>query len=257
MRITERKSFFLKSLPFLFYCALWEAVSFFVDEPLLFPSLSKVSAAFLKLWTEAEFYVFSFNTCRKVFLGFFSAFFAGAFLGWLSFFNEWVKSLLRIPIMLMKSVPVAAYIIMLYMWLPSHKIPALIAFIAVFPVVYNNIYDSFFKRNQKLFEMADVFEVKGIKRLLYISFPEAFPFVKAAVRTGLSLSFKSAVAAEVITISANTVGASLYDAKIYFDMTALLSRTLALLLISFVFEKLFLLLLDKALERIEEGLSWI
>ena len=257
MRITEKKKFFLRSLPFLFYFLLWEIISVLVDEPVLFPSPFDVGRAFLELFGEAEFYIFSLNTCKKVLLGFFSALFAGSLLGWLSFENEWIKSFLKMPLMLMKSVPVAAYIIMLYMWLPSRKIPALIAFIAVCPVVYNNIYDSFLKRNKEIYEMAEVFEVKGLKKLVYISFPEAFPFIRASVRTGLALSFKASVAAEVITISANTIGESFYDAKIYFDMTGLLAWTLALLIISFIFERLFLKLLNFVLEKTEEGFKWI
>ena len=253
----KREKIFLKLLPLFVYLLLWEIFSVCVGDSLLFPTPAAVGKRFLQLLSEGEFYIFSFNTCKKVMTGFFSALFMGSLSAFLAYKSRLFESFLKIPVMLMKAVPVAAYIIMLFMLLPSSEIPAVISFIAVFPIVYSNLFDSLLKRDRNIYEMADVFEIKGLKRFFYISLPESYNSLRTAVRLGIGTAFKASVASEVITISSETIGESFYNAKIYFDMAGLLAWTAGLVLITLIFEKAFLIILNVFEKRLESGLKWI
>ncbi|MEG0897369.1 MAG: nitrate ABC transporter permease, partial [Ruthenibacterium sp.] len=59
--------------------------------------------------------------------------------------------------------------------------------------------------------------------------------------------------AEVIGITTGSIGAALYNAKIFFSTAELFAWTVVIVLLSLLFEKLFLFLLDKAEVFLTEG----
>ena len=69
--------------------------------------------------------------------------------------------------------------------------------------------------------------------------------------TALGLCWKAGVAAEVIAVTADSIGGHLYDAKVYFMTADLLAWTVLIVLISVTFEKLFLRLLKGAYALLE------
>ena len=70
--------------------------------------------------------------------------------------------------------------------------------------------------------------------------------MRAACRVGLGLCWKSGVAAEVIGITAGSLGEMLYNAKLLLSAADLFAWTLVIILLSFGFEKLFLAFLARA-----------
>ena len=67
---------------------------------------------------------------------------------------------------------------------------------------------------------------------------------------GLGLCWKAGVAAEVIGLSGGTIGERLYTAKVYFQTPDLFAWTAVIVLISALFEKLFLFAVDRLAERV-------
>ena len=72
------------------------------------------------------------------------------------------------------------------------------------------------------------------------------PAVQALLR-----GMKSGVAAEVIGVASGSIGEKLYESKIYFMTEDLLAWTVVIVLISVLFEKLFLRLMKAAFDRWE------
>jgi NitT/TauT family transport system permease protein len=70
------------------------------------------------------------------------------------------------------------------------------------------------------------------------------PYFRTAVSLGLGLCWKAGVAAEVIGLPAGSVGEQLYNAKVYYMMPDLFAWTAVIVLVSVVFERLFLRLID-------------
>ena len=61
---------------------------------------------------------------------------------------------------------------------------------------------------------------------------------------GLGLCWKAGTAAEVIGIPDGSIGEKLYHAKVYLNTSELFAWTLVIILVSLLFEKLFLAVLD-------------
>ena len=65
------------------------------------------------------------------------------------------------------------------------------------------------------------------------------------------MAWKAGVAAEVIGIVDGSIGERLYTSKIYFQTADLFCWTVIIVLVSVLFEKLFLFLLKRVFTRLE------
>ena len=73
-----------------------------------------------------------------------------------------------------------------------------------------------------------------------IDVPAVMPYLQSGSRTAIGLAWKSGIAAEVIGLPQGSIGEQLYQSKIFLSTAELFSWTLAIVLLAFTFEKLFL-----------------
>ncbi len=99
--------------------------------------------------------------------------------------------------------------------------------------------------------MGQVFRIPWIRRLGYIYLPHLKPFLFSACSVALGMSWKSGVAAEVIGVASGSIGEKLYESNVYFITEDLLAWTVVIVLVSVLFEKLFLRLMKAAFDRWE------
>lgn len=192
----------------------------------------------------------SFSFFRIV-LGFLLSFLFGVGLAVLSSKFHIIEVMLWPLIAVVKSTPVASFIILCLVWLSSQNLSVFIAFLMVLPVVYTNVLQGIKTTDGKLLEMARVFRVKAAKKVLYIYLPHLKPYVLSACSVSLGLSWKAGIAAEVIGIPTGSIGEKLYQAKVYLSTPDLFAWTVVIIVISILFEKLFTLLLSKAYGLLE------
>ena len=103
--------------------------------------------------------------------------------------------------------------------------------------------------DRSLLEMAQVFRVPFPRVLRSIYVPQVLPYFRAAADTALGLSWKAGTAAEVIGLCSGTIGERLYTAKVYFQTADLFAWTAVIVLLSVLFEGLFLRGVDALTER--------
>ena len=146
-------------------------------------------------------------------------------------------------------MPVASFIILALVWLESRQLPLFIAALMAFPVVYRNVLEGIRGTSRELLEMARVFRVPFSRRLRGVDLPQVLPYFRAAADTALGLSWKAGTAAEVIGLCSGTIGERLYTAKVYFQTADLFAWTAVIVLLSVLFERLFLRGVDALTER--------
>ena len=181
----------------------------------------------------------------RITLGFLLACLAGTALGVLSSRFGPVRDLAAPLMGVIKSIPVASFVILVLIWVPSRNLSVVISFLMVTPIVYSNVLGGISSMDKKLTEMADVFAVPFPRRLRYLYLPQVAPFFRSACAVGLGLCWKAGVAAEVIGLPDGSIGERLYEAKVYLNTPDLFAWTVVIVLVSLVFEKLFLFLLDR------------
>lgn len=231
---------------------VWHIVSITVANDIIIVSPLAVLARLTTIWKEAGFLsslLFSFS---RIAIGFIAAVLTGTFLSIIAHRLHAVKVLLAPPMAAVKAVPVASFIIIALVWLDSASLSTFISFLIVLPTVYTNILSGLEAIPTGLAEMAKVFGVRGIRRLVYISLPCLKPYIMSSASVTVGLAFKSGIAAEVIGIPDGSIGERLYQAKIYLETPDLLAWTVIIVILSVIFEKLTIVLIRlgyKLLER--------
>ena len=128
----------------------------------------------------------------------------------------------------------------------AKNVSAVIAFIVVFPVVYHGMVQGIDNMDKNLAQMADVFNIHGMRRFRYISLMQCMPYIRTAVKSSAGMCWKAGAAAEVIGLTRNSIGEQMYLAKLYLETDVLLSWGIIIIIASVVFEKLLLLISDAA-----------
>ncbi len=240
----------------LFWFLIWQAASMAVHNSIILVGPLEV---FLALWTQAastDFWKIILLSFGKINLGFLSAFAAGILTGGAAYRFSLFKDLLEPVISLIKSVPVASFVILALIWIGSGNLSVFIAFLVVFPMIYINTLSGFENTDPQLLEMAGVFHMTGFRKLSYIYRPALLPYLISGCRVALGMSWKSGIAAEVIGVPSHSIGEKLYMAKIYLSTADLFAWTLVIILISAAFEKIFLRLLNMADPELRSEKRW-
>lgn len=206
----------------------------------------------VQLLLEIHFWSTVLHSTERIMGGFLLGALAGTVMAVLAFRHKKVEELCYPMICVMKSTPVASVIILLLMWMSSGNLSVGIVFLMTFPILYMNVLEGLQQMDPKLTELAEVFELSKWVRVRWFAIPQLLPYVRVGCALGIGLAWKAGTAAEVIGISGGTIGEKLYQAKIYLETADLLAWTIMILVMSYLFEKLFLRILDMAGDRLKK-----
>lgn len=252
MSVSKIKKTAYKALAIAFWIIVWEALARYFGSELILASPEKTAVTFFKIIATADFWQALLYSSLRIIGGFLAALVAGVLFAALSSKIAIIRALLEPITSVIKATPVASFIILAIIWFGSKNLAIFISFLMVFPIIYLNVLKGIESADKGLLEMAKVYRMPTVKVLLYIYLPQVMPFFVSACSVALGLCWKSGIAAEVIGITDGSIGEMLYRAKLYFETGDLLAWTAVIIIISTVFEKLFMLALKKlsgALER--------
>lgn len=247
----ERKKAGIKITALLFWLIVWQGVSMAIGQEILLVSPVSVVVRLVELAGTWNFWGTVWFSLMRIASGFLLALIAGTISAVLSANLGLVRILLAPLVSAVKSTPVASFIILCLIWADSRNLSIIISFLMVYPVVYINMLQGIDSADRQLLEMADVFQIHGMRRVFYIYTPQMMPHFLSACTVSLGLCWKSGISAEVIGIPSGSIGEKLYQSKLFLSTADLLAWTLTIILVSTLFERLFLLLVRKICRRIE------
>ncbi|MEF2794917.1 MAG: ABC transporter permease subunit [Hydrogeniiclostridium sp.] len=231
----------------LFWLAVWEAASLAVNLEFLLPSPVRVAERLSVLCREAEFWGAAGGSMLRVLSGFSLAFLAGLAGAVLAFRFPAIEALLRPVLSIVKATPVASFILLALMWIPSPGVPVFTSFLMVFPIVFGNVLSGMQSTDHNLIEMGNMYRLSPLSMFRQIYFPSVVPYLSAACTAGLGLAWKAGVAAEVLANTRLSLGGKIYASKIYFETPDLFAWTAVVIVMSVALEKLVLLLMRRLL----------
>ena len=229
----------------LFWLLIWQLAAALVGQELLLPSPLRVARELLRLAGGAEFWLTVAQSIRRVLTGIASAVLLGILLALLTHKSAALRALLSPVMTLVKSTPVASFIILALVWLGRDVVPPVIAALMVLPVVWANVSQGLDGIDPQLLELAQVFRLPRGRVFRRITLPSVLPHLRAALCSALGLGWKAGVAAEILTVPARSIGKRIYEAKIYLETTELFAWTAAVVLLSLVIERLLLRLVGR------------
>ena len=231
---------------------VWQLAAASLASSLLLVSPLRVLGRLCGLVREPQFYAAVGFSFVRIVAGFLLGLGCGTLLAVAASRWHLAEVLLWPYVTVIKTTPVASFIILCLIWLDSSSLPVFISFLMVLPIVYANMLEGIRQTDQKLLEMAKLFRVGAGRRLLYIYLPQLRPYLITACSVALGLSWKAGIAAEVIGIPDGSIGERLYEAKVYLSSADLFAWTVVIIAVSIAFEKLFLWLLRAGYRRLEQ-----
>ena len=233
-----------------FWLAVWQAAAMAVGQEVFLVSPVQALGTLLELLPQAEFWQRIGFSAGRILLGFGLGAVSSVVLAVAAGRWAWVEALLAPVMQLVKATPVASFIILALVWVSGSSLSVLISFLMVLPVLYGAVRTGIGSADVQLLEMAKVFRLPLGRRLRAIWLPAVLPAFRQGCSVALGICWKSGVAAEVIGLPDGSIGDALYRAKITLSTGELFAWTLVIILLSAVFEKLFLALLDRAVARV-------
>ena len=225
-----------RALAVAFWLVVWQAAAVAVGSRIILVGPAEVVARLAELAVTQEFWGAVGVSLSRIAAGFLLAVVAGVALAAAA--GRWraVRTLLAPLVGAVKAAPVASFVILVLIWVPSRRLSVIISFLMAMPIVYTNVLEGIDQTDPALLEMADVFGVRGWRRAATVYASEVAPYLRAGVSLAVGLSWKSGIAAEVIGLPDPSIGINLYEAKVYLDTPDLFAWTLAVVLLSVAIE---------------------
>ncbi len=234
----------LSAVSVIFWILLWHIAAILANRKLLFKiptpldTLKELSLCIgdLSFWYAVG------NSLIHIVIGFILAVVLGLLCGLLSGNSQFFRSFTSPISRLIRSVPVAAFIVLAWLWIPTSAIPSFISFLMVFPIVWLQVENSLSGVDKKLIEMAEVMGMdrKGI--IINIKLPALLPALRNSCITGLGFAWKSGVAAEVICNPTGSIGALLSNAKSNIEYSRVFAIVITIVILSLILENIIKLL---------------
>lgn len=230
---------------FIFWLGIWFLLARLVNRELLLPSPLQVLRSLLSLAMTVSFWQTLGCSLLRVSAGIVAATILGVLLAMLTEWRSIVRALVAPVMTLIKSTPVASFIILALIWLGRSVLPAVISGLMVLPVVWANVSAGIAGRDAQLLELAQVYRLP--RRVIFrrITVPSVLPHFRAALSSALGLGWKAGIAAEVLTVPQLSIGKMIFESKLYLETTSLFAWTLTVILLSLAIEKLLLHLVQQ------------
>lgn len=230
---------------------LWQLLAMKLDQKLLLATPVDVAKTLGVLVKSQEFYSAVAYSMGRILFGLLIGAAVGTACALLAGRWHFMEVLFWPYFSAMKATPVASIVILCLVWLSGRRLSVFIVFLVVTPVIYTNILAGIKNLDLKMKDMARVFGINGLRRLLYVYLPELKTYIIAAFALATGMAFKAGIAAEVIGTPGGSVGKMLYNAKVYLETPELFAWTLVIIVLSVVVEQVIL----KLVKRMFAGLQ--
>ncbi|MCI0667442.1 MAG: ABC transporter permease [Methylococcaceae bacterium] len=228
--------------------ALWQITATVLQSSLL-PAPIKVIQVLLDATVSGDLPYNLGVTLARLTASFFLAMLLGSALGILlgrhrtldQFFDSWIIVLLNIPALVT--------IILCFVWFGLVESAAILAVVVnKLPNVVVTIREGTRVLDRNLLEMAQSYNISRYKTFRHVIWPQLYPFVMTAARTGLALIWKIILVVEMLGRS-NGMGYQLHLYFQLFDVASILAYTITFIVIIQLIELLILKPLDKHARR--------
>lgn len=125
-----------KYLVWLFWIAVWQTANLLIHNNIIFVGPLDMVKALAEQAVDPAFWATILNSFARISLGFLGAFALSILLGSLAYLFPLVKELLDPVMLLIKSVPVASFVILALIWIGSRNLAVFTSFLVVVPMVY-------------------------------------------------------------------------------------------------------------------------
>lgn len=230
----------------LFWLLLWQLLAVVIAQPILLVGPWETVVALVRLGGQGAFWAVVARSFLTIAGGFLGAFALGSGLGLLAGRWPWLGVLLRPPMMVLKSTPVACIIVLLLLWVGAQGVPVAAVFLVAVPAYYFSMAEALETSPARTGEVLRAMGTTHAVRFLAVGWTHACPYLLATSRSACAMAWKAGVAAELIGLALGTLGERIYQAKLLLATDDLLAWTVVVVALASLFEHLFCAVVEKS-----------
>jgi NitT/TauT family transport system permease protein len=215
---------------------LWQLTASAVKLPLLFPTPAATLRQLAGLAVSADFWRHLAATLGRGLAGFSLALLSGATLGFWAGRREWLAALIHPWVVVCRSTPSMAFILLALLWLKGDAVALFVVFLVVFPIAVQNILEGVRNVDPELTEMTAIYRISPTRALKALYLPSLLPFLAAAISSGLGMTWKVMIAAEVLSYPKWGIGSQMDGARVFLQTDRVFAWTAVVVIIGLGFD---------------------
>lgn len=234
----NKKNRYIGLISIIVMLVVWEVVALRINSEQIMPGPWTTLLATFRLFAEKGFLLVVGNTLLRGLIGFAIALILGIGLGIWAGVNEKFEAFLKPWIVVMRSIPVVAFILLALIWFKSGSVPVFIGILTMFPMICTNVIEGIRNVDGKLVEMAKFYRISDKRIIREVYVPAIAPFVVSGISSAFGIGWRAIVIGEVLSQPEFGIGSRMHAAQSFLNVDVLIAWTLIAILISFLFEKI-------------------
>ena len=231
-------------LSVIFIFVLWIIIGFIVDSPLIFPLPSIVFKSIEGFLFSLSFWEYFLKTFIRIIISFLISVIAGSSIGILCGTNKYFKQFLEFPIAIVRVTPVVTIILIAIFWFTSNTVPVFVSVLMTLPLIITSVTNGFLSQDNKLIEMAQVFNISKSRIFFKIKIPFVLPYFFTGIKNAFGLTWKVVAAAEILCIPKESIGILLHNAQSQLETPELFAITIIFVVINYLCEILISMIIN-------------
>lgn len=226
----------------LFVLLIWYIACWWINVDLILPTPYQ---AFYNLWRyfeSQEFWVSLGYTYLRCIIGFIIAFLLAILFSCLAYAFRTFEKVINPFMAIIRAIPTMAIILILIIIISPKLTPIIVAGIVICPTLYQAFLSGFKQIDNKLIEMANLYNVKKINQIKKLYIPLMKPIIIDNSASAYSLNIKLVIAAEALALTRNSIGKLMQFAKVNLEVERLFALTIIAVMLSYISEAIMSLL---------------
>ena len=226
----------------LFIIAAWGITAKIIGQEIILPTISSTLKSMLNVFSEDKFFLRIGSSLSRCLIAFSISFILAIIFALLSKLVNPIRQVMKVFVLVLRAVPTMSFILFALIWLSSFNAPILVASIVLFPIMYGSILTSIESVDSNLIEMAQSYKIPILKQVRYMYLPQMQSQIFSIVRSNISFSIKLIIAAEVLAQTRDSIGVSMNNARLYFEMGDLFAWTIIAVVLASIMEAVLYLI---------------
>lgn len=242
-----------KTFVVLTVCFIWEGYARFLDNDLLFPTLSSTIATLFRELAFGTLFPMVGNSLETLLIGYFSALTISFVITTLAISNSMAREYLNTVTSILNPLPAVALLPLALLWFGVG--PGAILFVIINSVLWPlslNILSGFNAVPTVLRMVGRNYSLKGLRYVIAILIPAAFPSILAGLKISWAFAWRTLLAAELIfgvSSGGGGIGWYIFERKNQLEISAVFAGLLAVIIIGLVMEYIVFGLIERATVR--------
>lgn len=235
---SRNRSLIFIGLSIVVFVAAWAIAARCIGSEHILPGPWKTIVAAGEILVQKGFLTVVGSTLLRGLIGFAIALLTGLGLGVLGGLNADVRSFMKPLIVIIRSTPVVAFILLALIWFKSNSVAVFIGFLTMFPIIYGNVVEGMLSVDSKLLEMAEFYNTGHSRTVREVYIPAIAPFLTSGISTAVGIGWRAIVVGEVLSQPQYGIGTVMHSAQVFLQVDVLIAWTFVTIILGWVFERL-------------------